>query len=107
MNYFALIGRRAIQLLGASIGLFAMCVSLLSQVNTGRILGPVTDQSGGGVAGAPVTVTNVQKDVARNLNTDAAGEYVAPNLLPGTYAARVSVNDFQAFEQQINPIARI
>jgi hypothetical protein len=100
MNYFTFIGRRAIQLLGASLCLLAMCATLFAQVNTGRILGTVTDQSGGVVAGAPVTVTNVQTGVARNLETDAAGEYVAPNLLPGTYSVRVSVNGFQAFEHQ-------
>jgi carboxypeptidase family protein/TonB-dependent receptor-like protein len=99
MNYFTLIGRKAIQLLGASIGLLAMCVSLYSQINTGRILGTVTDQSGGVVAGATVTVTNVQTGVARNLETDAAGEYNAPSLNPGTYTVRVTVPGFQGFER--------
>jgi hypothetical protein len=100
MNYFTFIGRRAIQLLGASVCLLTMCVSLFAQVNTGRILGTVTDQSGGVIASAPVTVTNVQTGVARNLTTGEAGEYVAPNLLPGTYSVRVTANGFQAFERQ-------
>ena len=73
---------------------------LLSQVNTGRILGTVTDQSGGVIAGASVTVTNAQTGVARNLTTDQAGEYVAPNLLPGTYIVRTTAMGFQAFERQ-------
>jgi outer membrane receptor protein involved in Fe transport len=73
---------------------------LFSQVNTGRILGTVTDQSGGVIAGSTVAVTNVQTGVARNLTTDGAGEYVAPNLIPGTYAVRVTANGFQTFERQ-------
>ena len=100
MNYFALIVRRAIQLLCVSVCLLAICGSLFAQVNTGRILGTVTDQSGGVVANAPVIVINVQTGVARNLNTDEAGEYLAPNLLPGTYAVRVSLNGFQRSEHQ-------
>ncbi len=73
---------------------------LLAQVNTGRILGTVTDQTGGVIAGATVTVTNTQTGVARNLVTDGAGEYNAPNLLPGTYTVRATSTGFQAFERQ-------
>jgi hypothetical protein len=79
---------------------FLVCLSLSAQVNTGRILGTVTDQSGGVVAGAMVAVTNAQTGVARNLTTDGAGEYIAPNLIPGTYIVRVTANGFQAFERQ-------
>src|SRR5712692_1168913 len=100
MNYFTLGVRKTIRFLGVVIVLFVMCGSLFSQVNTGRILGTVTDQSGGVIAGAPVTVTNAQTGIARNLTADEAGEYVAPNLLPGTYTIRVTANGFQAFERQ-------
>ena len=79
---------------------FLVCLSLSAQVNTGRILGTVTDQSGGVVAGAMVAVTNSQTGVARNLITDGSGEYVAPNLNPGTYTVRVTASGFQAFERQ-------
>jgi hypothetical protein len=71
-----------------------------SQSSTGRILGVITDQSGGAVAGAPVDVTNVQTGVARNLTTDQAGEYVAPNLVPGTYTVRVAAKGFKTIERQ-------
>src|SRR5579864_9272979 len=72
---------------------------LFAQVNTGRILGTVTDQTGGVIAGAMVTVTNSQTGVARNLTTDQSGEYNAPNLLPGTYTVRATSMGFQAFER--------
>ncbi len=76
------------------------CLPAFSQVNTGRILGTISDQTGGVVAGAMVTVTNSQTGVARNLTTDQAGEYVAPNLNPGTYTVRASAGGFQTFERQ-------
>jgi len=89
---------RTLSLLGCVCWLAGL--PLFSQVNTGRILGTVTDQTGGVIAGAMVTVTNTQTGVARNLTTDQAGEYVAPNLLPGTYVVRTTAMGFQAFERQ-------
>ena len=79
---------------------FLICFSLSAQINTGRILGTVTDQTGGVIAGAMVAVTNSQTGVARNLVADGAGEYNAPNLTPGTYTVKVTANGFQTFERQ-------
>ena len=84
--------------LGCAILLFS--VPLFSQINTGRILGAVTDQSGGAIAGATVTVTNVETGVSRALVTDSSGEFVAPNLNPGKYTVRATIAGFQAFERQ-------
>jgi hypothetical protein len=88
------------RILCAVSAVFLVCLSSSAQVNTGRILGTVTDQSGGVVAGAMVAVTNSQTGVSRNLVTDGSGEYSAPNLNPGTYTVRVTANGFQAFERQ-------
>ena len=85
--------------------LFAVCVSLLaslpifSQANLGRILGAVTDQTGGVMAGATVTVLDVQRGISRTLSTDGAGEYNAPNLTPGTYTVRVESKGFKTAER--------
>ena len=87
-------------LLGTVSAAFLICLSLSAQINTGRILGTVTDQSGGVIAGAMVAVTNSQTGVARNLVADDAGEYNAPNLTPGTYTVKVTANGFQTFERQ-------
>ena len=76
------------------------CISLSAQVNTGRILGSVIDQTGGVIAGATVTVTNSETGVSRNLTADAAGEYNAPNLPPGNYLVRATAMGFQALERR-------
>src|SRR5260370_37405842 len=76
--------------------LAVVCAALIVSVgtnpqgSTGRILGVVTDQSGGNVAGATVTITDVARGVAQSLTTDSDGAYVAVNLLPGTYTVRAA-----------------
>jgi hypothetical protein len=75
-------------------------VSLFSQANFGRILGTVTDQSGGVLAGATVTVIDTQRGVTRTLITDDAGEYNAPTLTPSTYTVRVEAKGFRKLERQ-------
>jgi hypothetical protein len=86
--------------LGIVSAAFLICLSVSAQINTGRILGTVTDQTGGVIAGAMVSVTNSQTGVARNLVADDAGEYNAPNLTPGMYTVKVTANGFQTFERQ-------
>ncbi|HKV63301.1 MAG TPA: TonB-dependent receptor [Candidatus Acidoferrum sp.] len=87
-------------------GFAAICVALLvsvaahSQGNTGRILGVVTDQSGGNVAGAAVTITDVARGVSQTLTTDSDGAYVALSLLPGTYTVRAEFKGFKVFERK-------
>ena len=70
------------------------------QGSNGEILGAVTDQSGGNVIGATVTVTDVARGIPRTLTTDQAGEYVASDLTPGTYTVRVEAKGFKVFERQ-------
>jgi len=41
-------------------------------------------------------VTDVDRGVTRTLTTDAAGEYAAPSLVPGTYSIRVEAKGFSA-----------
>jgi hypothetical protein len=84
------------------VGACALLVSLpmFSQGSAGRILGSVTDQSGGVLAGATVTVLDVQRGIPRTLITDQSGEYVAPSLLPGAYTVRAEFKGFKTVERQ-------
>src|SRR5580693_4980034 len=91
---------RAVQALCLSVGALLVCVPLFSQGNLGRLTGTITDQSGGVIAGATVTVKDVERGVSRTLTTGDAGEYNAPNLLPGTYAVRAEAKGFKAVERQ-------
>lgn len=84
----------------ATIAILLACSVAFSQGNTGRILGAVTDQNGGNVIGAAVTITDVQRGITRNLVTGDGGEYVAGDLLPGTYKVRAEMKGFKIFERQ-------
>src|SRR3954465_9744460 len=61
----------------------------------GQITGVVTDASGAVMPGASVTVTNTQTNAARTVQTNTAGSYVFPTLLPGVYNVKVGVQGFQ------------
>jgi hypothetical protein len=86
--------------------LAVLCLVLITaataypQGNTGRILGVVTDQSGGNVANATVTITDVARGVSQTFTTDSDGAYAAGNLLPGTYTVRAEFKGFKTFERK-------
>jgi hypothetical protein len=92
--------RNAVQLLGAMFAVLLLCVPAFSQGSFGRILGTVTDQSGGVVSGATVTVIDTERGINRTLTTDDAGAYNAPNLTAGNYTVRVDAKGFKRLERQ-------
>jgi hypothetical protein len=77
-----------------------LSVPAFSQGSTGRILGTVSDTSGGVVASATVTVADTERGVTRTLTTDDAGAYNAPNLTAGTYTVRAEAKGFKKLERQ-------
>ena len=100
MKYFRLNVGASIRVFAIYASIFLAAQSLFSQGSAGRILGSVTDQSGGAIAGATVTVLDVQRGIPRTLTTDQAGEYVAPSLLPGAYTVRAEFKGFKTVERQ-------
>jgi hypothetical protein len=83
----------------AGVVVLLLSIPAFSQVEQGRIFGSITDQSGGVIAGATVTVLDVARGVSRPLTTDSAGEYNAPNLLPGAYTIKVGATGFRTVER--------
>ena len=92
--------RKAVQLLVGTMGMLLLCLPAFSQGNFGRILGTVTDQSGGVIVGATVTVVDTERGITRALTTDDAGAYNAPNLTPGSYTVRAEAKGFKKIERQ-------
>lgn len=91
--------KKTARILAASLGLLLFCTPAFSQSNYGRVFGGISDQTGGAIVGATVTVLDVARGVPRVLTTDGAGEYSAPSLIPGTYTVRVEASGFRTTER--------
>ena len=87
-----------LRLLCAVVGIALFSLPASAQLNYGRIYGAITDQTGGAVAGATVTVIDVNRGISRTLTADDAGEYSASSLLPGAYTVRAEFKGFKAAE---------
>jgi hypothetical protein len=92
--------RGAVRLLGGIFAVLLLCLPAFSQGSFGRILGTVSDQSGGVISGATVTVIDTERGINRALTTDDAGAYNAPNLTAGNYTVRVEAKGFKRIERQ-------
>src|ERR1700730_2196060 len=66
-----------------------------AQINTGRILGFVTDPSGAVIAGISVTAINDGTSVVTKAETSETGEYLLNFLMPGTYHVEVEKAGFK------------
>ncbi|HEU0253332.1 MAG TPA: carboxypeptidase-like regulatory domain-containing protein, partial [Pyrinomonadaceae bacterium] len=70
--------------------LFAISGAAFAQEITGNLSGVVKDTTGAVVKGATVTITDAEKKVlVRTITTGDEGEWLAPNLLAGTYSISV------------------
>ena len=68
----------------------------MAQAPTGTILGTVKDASGAVVAGASVTVKNLDTSLSRTANTEADGSYRFSALPVGNYEIDVTHEGFNA-----------
>ena len=69
-----------------------------SQLGTGSIGGTVSDSNGAVISGAAVTITNSGTGLVRRLTTGDSGQFSAPALPVGEYAARVEKTGFATLE---------
>jgi hypothetical protein len=66
-----------------------------SQTVNATLLGTVTDITGGILANAKVTITEVNTGVSRSGQTNESGNYTFPNLPPGQYTVTVEAAGFK------------
>jgi len=83
------------------IALFLVLSSALWAADpTGTIAGSVSDPSGAAIAGAKVTVTNINTGLTRDTTSSASGGYVVPLLPVGSYSVSVEAQGFRHYEQR-------
>ncbi|HTY61305.1 MAG TPA: carboxypeptidase regulatory-like domain-containing protein, partial [Acidobacteriota bacterium] len=78
----------------AALILLVFSAQAFSQTNA-SISGSVTDESGGALPGASVTVTNNATGVASKVLTNSAGVFNVPGLPGGTYKISAEMTGFQ------------
>jgi hypothetical protein len=87
-------------------------ITPLRAQNYGEITGTVSDSSGAVVAEATVTITHVSTNAARQVKTNASGNYDAPFLVPGIYNVQAEHAGFKlenrnGIDLQVGAVARI
>ncbi|HKX30136.1 MAG TPA: TonB-dependent receptor, partial [Blastocatellia bacterium] len=79
-----------------------LAATVWGQVQTGRIVGTVTDAQKAAVPNAAVTVTETATNQSIKVSTNERGDFVATPLNPGIYRVTVSSPGFQSLV--INPV---
>ncbi|HYL72760.1 MAG TPA: TonB-dependent receptor [Bryobacteraceae bacterium] len=74
--------------------------AIFGQSSSGTISGRVLDSSGSAVAGAEVHVINQVDRSIRSYVTNASGDFVFPDLEPGTYTLSAKSPGFKQFEKK-------
>ncbi len=90
----------------SALRLSALCALLSSfaascygQAVNATLLGTVTDATGAVVAGAKVTITEVNTGVSHTGQTNESGNYTFPDLPPGQYSVTVEMAGFKTQTQ--------
>ncbi len=76
-----------------------LLVTAHAQVAGATLSGTVTDQSGGVLPQAAISIKNIATGITRSSTTSTAGFYSVPNLLPGTYEIRAAAQGFSSVVQ--------
>ena len=101
-----LIASRSLESHPLRFSLLTLCLLLVSLVfahaqsaTTGAIGGTVSDTGGALLPAATVTVTSANTGVTRAVKTNASGEYLVPELEPGTYSAAFTADGFETYQE--------
>lgn len=75
-----------------------------AQAGSADLTGQVLDSTGGLLAGADVTATNVETDVSTKTTSSSGGVYVFTNLPPGSYTVAAGL---RASRSCCEPVSRL
>src|ERR1700747_46679 len=75
--------------------LMGVASPVLGQAVNATLLGTVTDSSGAAVGNVKVTITETNTGISRSSQTNESGNYVFPDLPPGTYTVTAELSGFK------------
>ncbi|MDX2030510.1 MAG: carboxypeptidase regulatory-like domain-containing protein [Blastocatellia bacterium] len=78
-----------------ALSMLMLTTSVFAQRGRGTVLGTVTDAQGAVIPGAQVVVTNTATNTATMVVSNNDGNFVAPNLLVGSYTVSASKDGFK------------
>lgn len=80
----------------AAVVMLAVALGAWAQAGqSGGIAGQITDQNGGAVAGATVTLTDTATGETRSVSTNGAGRFVFANLSAGQFNVDITKSGFE------------
>src|SRR5712664_2069140 len=82
-------------ILAATLGHIDSSRLVYGQAVNGTLLGTITDTNNAVVAGANVTIVDVNTNVKRSVTTNESGNYVFGNLSQGTYRVELERAGFK------------
>ncbi|MGA2427239.1 MAG: TonB-dependent receptor [Candidatus Acidiferrum sp.] len=100
MAVSTLIRRAALLMAVGAVVLFLSVSPLRAQIDTGAVLGTVTDASGAEIRGATVTLTNEGTNATLTSTTGTGGEYKFSPVNIGTYTVSVNFQGFTTMTQR-------
>ena len=83
----------------AFVLVLVLACSAGAQPPTGTIAGTVTDATPAAIVGAQITITHLDTDQIRRVDTSAEGQFAAELLPPGSYRLTVAVAGFKRLER--------
>lgn len=90
------IDRKVIRLLPfVVLAMAIMGLNISGQAVTATLVGKITDGNNAAIAGAEVEITQTATNRSQTSTTDSSGEYIVPQLSPGTYKIKVSAANFK------------
>ncbi len=79
---------------------FVATLPAMAQITTGTVTGTVKDSQGGVLPGATVTLVNdAQRTRSAPAITNQEGDFVFPNVLPGSYTIEVAIPAFKTLRR--------
>ncbi|MBV9180302.1 MAG: carboxypeptidase regulatory-like domain-containing protein, partial [Acidobacteria bacterium] len=81
------------------LGVLFVAASIPAFAQEATIVGTVTDPTGSLVPNVTITLTNTDTSVIRTIQTNDAGEYVAPDMHIGHYTAKAEGQGFSTAEK--------